>query len=148
MSWSTCEINPGVMRRQSGWRHEPGGYKACPNEAATSFLCLHKRSVWNCLIWCGLSVFNYSYMANMEPQGSGPAVAEAQRRLRSWGLQIDLSAELGAEVVAKAVDWPAEKEDVCSKKKIHKKGRTLLVFSCTTSLPGTDVFFPWSPHQG
>ncbi len=28
------------------------------------------------------------------PQGSGPAVAEAQRRLHSWGSQMDLSAEL------------------------------------------------------
>ncbi len=27
------------------------------------------------------------------PQGSGPAAAKAQRRLRSWGSQIDLSAE-------------------------------------------------------
>ncbi len=26
----------GVMGRQSGWRHEPGSYKACPNEAVTS----------------------------------------------------------------------------------------------------------------
>ncbi len=36
MSWSTCEINPGIMWRQSRWRHEPGNYKACPNEAVTS----------------------------------------------------------------------------------------------------------------
>ncbi len=28
------------------------------------------------------------------PQGSGPAAPEAQRRLQSWGSQIDLSAEL------------------------------------------------------
>ncbi len=28
------------------------------------------------------------------PQGSGPAAAEAQRRLRSWGSQRDLSAEV------------------------------------------------------
>ncbi len=28
------------------------------------------------------------------PQGSGPAVAEAQGRLRSWGSQMDLSAEV------------------------------------------------------
>ncbi len=28
------------------------------------------------------------------PQGSGPAVAEAQRRLRSWGSQRDLSVEV------------------------------------------------------
>ncbi len=35
-SWSTCEINPGVMGRQSEWRHESGSYKACPNEAVTS----------------------------------------------------------------------------------------------------------------
>ncbi len=28
------------------------------------------------------------------PQGSGPAVAEAQQRLRSWGSQMDLSAEV------------------------------------------------------
>ncbi len=27
------------------------------------------------------------------PQGSGPAAAEAQRRLQSWGSQMDLSAE-------------------------------------------------------
>ncbi len=118
------------------------------------------------------------------PQGSGPAVAEAQRRLQSWGSQIDLSAELEmgtalslpspdrfsassqggearaavssalieaqtlqlsdpeeldvvsvnardnedsppqsrayeelVEVLTRAVDWPAEKEDVHSKKK-------------------------------
>ncbi len=52
----------GVMGRQSGWCQEPGSYKACPNKAVTSFLCLHKRSVWNCpcLIWCCLSVFNYN----------------------------------------------------------------------------------------
>ncbi len=28
------------------------------------------------------------------PEGSGPAVAEAQRRLQFWGSQMDLSAEL------------------------------------------------------
>ncbi len=28
------------------------------------------------------------------PQGSGPAAAEAQRRLQSWGSQMDLSAEV------------------------------------------------------
>ncbi len=28
------------------------------------------------------------------PQGSGPTVAEAQRRLKSWGSQMDLSAGL------------------------------------------------------
>ncbi len=28
------------------------------------------------------------------PQGSGPAVAEAQQSLRSWGSQMDLSAEV------------------------------------------------------
>ncbi len=28
------------------------------------------------------------------PQGSGPAAAKAQRRLRSWGSQMDLSAEV------------------------------------------------------
>ncbi len=36
MSWSTCEINPGLMGRQSGWCHESGNYKAFPNEAVTS----------------------------------------------------------------------------------------------------------------
>ncbi len=43
-----------------------GSYKACRNEAVTSLLCLHKRSVWNCpcLIWCCLSVLNYSEMAS------------------------------------------------------------------------------------
>ncbi len=28
------------------------------------------------------------------PQGSGPAAAEAQSRLQSWGSQMDLSAEV------------------------------------------------------
>ncbi len=53
-----------------------------------------------------------------------------------------LSLEL-VEVVTRAVNWPAEKEDVRSKKnkKNKNKGRTLLAFSCTTSTPGTDVFF-------
>ncbi len=36
MSWSTCKINPGLMGRQSRWHHEPGIYKACPNEAVSS----------------------------------------------------------------------------------------------------------------
>ncbi len=58
------------MGRQSGWRHEPGSYKACPNEAVTNFLCLHKRYVWNCpcLIWCCLTVFNLSEMASKQHQ--------------------------------------------------------------------------------
>ncbi len=121
------------------------------------------------------------------PQCSGPAAAEAQWRLQSWGLQMDLSAELETgtalslpspdrfsawsqvweactavssapieaqtlqlsdseeldvvsvnardtqdsppqsrayeelvEVETRAVDWPAEREDVLSKKKINK----------------------------
>ncbi len=58
------------MGRQSGWRHELGSYKACPNEAVTNFLCLHKCYVWNCpcLIWCCLSVFNFSEMASKQQQ--------------------------------------------------------------------------------
>ncbi len=133
------------------------------------------------------------------PQCSGPAAAEAQWRLQSWGLQMDLSAELETgtalslpspdrfsawsqgwesctavssapieaqtlqlsdseeldvvsvnardtqdsppqsrayeelvEVETRAVDWPAEREDVLSKKK-KKMVRMLLVFSWTTS---------------
>ncbi len=149
------------MGRQSGWRHEPGIYKACPNKAVTRLLCVHKRSVKLSLSYLSypcLSVFNYkAEMASKQqqvfrmcvypcprngwgytrslcclfgrgaytvsarghcdvrplrtlrsrltffhnegtqacvPQGSGPAVAEAQRRLQSWGLQMDLSAGL------------------------------------------------------
>ncbi len=142
----------GVIGTSERWCHEPRSYKACPNEAVTSFLCLHKRSVWNypCLIWCCLSVIIISIMASKQqqgfrmcvhpcphylmggdthilcvvclgeehcdvlplrmlrsrlaffpkdaqarvPQGSGPAAAKAQRRLRSWGSQRDLSAEV------------------------------------------------------
>ncbi len=141
------------------------------------------------------------------PRGSGPAAAEAQRRLQSWGSQRDLletgtalslpsldrfsassqgwvsytpieaqtlqlsdSEELDVvsvnvrdkedsppqsrayeelvQVVTRAVDWPAEKEDVRSRKKKRstKKGRTHLAFSCTNSMPGTAVF-SWSPHR-
>ncbi len=140
------------------------------------------------------------------PQCSGPAAAEAQWRLQSWGLQMDLSAELETgtalslpspdrfsawsqgweactavssapieaqtlqlsdseeldvvsvnardtqdsppqsrayeelvEVETRAVDWPAEREDVLSKKK-KKMVRMLLVFSWTTSMLGTAIF--------
>ncbi len=45
------------------------------------------------------------------------------------------------EVVIRAVDWPAEREDIRSKNK--KKRRTLLAFSCTPSMPGTVM-----PHRG
>ncbi len=51
-------------------------------------------------------------------------------RIRHLSLEI-------VEVVTRAVNWPAEKEDVHSK----KKGQMLLASSCTTSTPGTDVFF-------
>ncbi len=80
MSWSTCEINPCVMGRQSGWCHEPGNYKACPNKAVTSFFCLHRCSVWNrpCLIWCCLSVFNYSEMASKQQQAFRMCVHEQE----------------------------------------------------------------------
>ncbi len=44
------------MGRQSGWRHKPEIYKASPNEAVNRILCLHKRSVWNCLSYLVLSV--------------------------------------------------------------------------------------------
>ncbi len=44
------------------------------------------------------------------PQFSGPAVAEAQRRLQSWGLQMDFSAELESSpdrFSALSQDWEA-----------------------------------------
>ncbi len=47
-----------------------------------------------------------------------------------------LSLEL-VEVVTRAVDWPAEKEDVLKK----KKKKIWTDFSCTTSTPGAAVFF-------
>ncbi len=37
MSWSTCEINPGVMGRQSGWRHEQEAIK--PAQTKLSLAC-------------------------------------------------------------------------------------------------------------
>ncbi len=60
--WNQSRCN-GTSERVTS---RTGSYKACPNEAVTSWLCLHKRSVWNCpcLIWCCLSVLNYSEMAS------------------------------------------------------------------------------------
>ncbi len=60
--WNQSRCN-GTSERVTS---RTGSYKACPNEAVTSLLCLHKRSVWNCpcLIWCCLSVLNYSEMAS------------------------------------------------------------------------------------
>ncbi len=37
MSWSTCEISPGVMGRQSGWRHEQEAIK--PAQTRLSLAC-------------------------------------------------------------------------------------------------------------
>ncbi len=140
---------------------------------AMCFPCRHSDPAW---------CHNEGAQARV-PQGSGPTVAKAEQRLRSWGLHIDLSAELEmgtalflpspdrfsassqgwearaavssapieaqtlqlsdseelyvvcvnardtedsppqscayeelVEVVTRAVDWPAEKEDVRSKK--------------------------------
>ncbi len=60
--WNQSRCN-GTSERVTS---RTGSYKACPNETVTSLLCLHKRSVWNwpCLIWCCLSVLNYSEMAS------------------------------------------------------------------------------------
>ncbi len=60
--WNQSRCN-GTSERVTS---RTGSYKACPNKAVTSLLCLHKRSVWNCpcLIWCCLSVLNYSEMAS------------------------------------------------------------------------------------
>ncbi len=60
--WNQARCN-GTSERVTS---RTGSYKACPNEAVTSLLCLHNRSVWNCpcLIWCCLSVLNYSEMAS------------------------------------------------------------------------------------
>ncbi len=42
------------------------------------------------------------------PRGSGPAAAEAQRRLRSWGSQIDLSAELETDTALSLFTWQVQ----------------------------------------
>ncbi len=44
-------------------------------------------------LWSRLAFFREDAQARV-PQGSGPAAAEAQWRLRSWGSQMDLSAEV------------------------------------------------------
>ncbi len=49
MSWSTCEINPGVMGCQSGWRHKPGIYKACPKKLSLSF-CVFRLGRGACTV--------------------------------------------------------------------------------------------------
>ncbi len=88
MIWLEVKSIQGVMGRQSGWRQEPGSYKACPNKAVTSFLCLHKRSVWNCpcLIWCCLSVFNYkAEMPSKQQQVFRMCVHPCPRYVTGWG---------------------------------------------------------------
>ncbi len=50
-----------------------------------------------CFLWTlrsRLAFFHNEGAHARVPQGSSPAVTEAQRRLQSWGSQIDLSAEL------------------------------------------------------
>ncbi len=49
-----------------------------------------------CFLWRGcsrLSLFSRELGQSSAPCGSGPAVAEAARRLRLWGLQIELADE-------------------------------------------------------
>ncbi len=94
------------MGHQSGWRHEPGNYKACPNEAVTSFLCLHKRSVWNCpcLIWCCLLVFNYSEMASKQQQAFRMCVHPCLRYLLGGDTHVLCIACLGEEHTRSALE--------------------------------------------
>ncbi len=87
------------MGRQSGWRHKPGIYKACPNEAVTSFLCLYKRSVWNCLSYLVLSVLTLNTkktdMANKQQQTFRMCVCLCPRYLMGGDTHILCVACLG-----------------------------------------------------
>ncbi len=89
------------MGRQSGWRHKPGIYKACPNEAVTSFLCLYKRSVWNCLSYLVLSVLTLNTkktdMANKQQQTFRMCVCLCPRYLMGGDTHILCVACLGEE---------------------------------------------------
>ncbi len=94
--WNRSKVKLG---HQSGWCHEPGSYKACPNEAVTSFLCLHKHSVWNCpcLIWFCLSVFITSNMASKQQQGFRMCVHPCPCYLTGGDTHILCVACLGEE---------------------------------------------------
>ncbi len=89
------------MGRQSGWRHKPGIYKACPNVAVTSFLCLYKRSVWNCLSYLVLSVLTLNTkktdMANKQQQTFRMCVCLCPRYLMGGDTHILCVACLGEE---------------------------------------------------
>ncbi len=80
------------MGRQSGWRHEPGSYAACPNEAVmthklfvssqafcvfTSALCETALVLFDVV----LSVFNYSEMASKQQQAFRMCVHPCPRYL-------------------------------------------------------------------
>ncbi len=99
----------GVLGCQSGWCHEPGSYKACPNEAVTSFLCLHKRSVWNCpcLIWCCLPVFNYWEMASKQQQAFRKCVHPCPCYLMGGDTHVLHVACLGEEHARSALESTA-----------------------------------------
>ncbi len=200
---SHCLLSTGklVCGGRSGalWlpSHHPGG--CCTlvvDEEIARLLCkalwVSRKALYKCnkllfiiiILRSSLAFFHSEGAQARVPQVSGPAVAEAQRRLQSWGSQIDLSAELEmgtalslpspdrfsassqggearaavssalieaqtlqlsdpeeldvvsvnardnedsppqsrayeelVEVLTRAVDWPAEKEDVHSKKK-------------------------------
>ncbi len=59
--------------------------RALAVSTAMCFPCGHSDPAWPCTMGALRLVF---------PGAFGPAVAEAQRRLQSWGSQINLSAEL------------------------------------------------------
>ncbi len=98
MSWSTCEINPRCMGRQSGDVTNQESIK--PAQTKLSFLCLHKRSVWNCpcLIWCCLSVFNYeAEMVSKQQQVFIMCVHPCPRYLTGGDIHVLCVACLGEE---------------------------------------------------
>ncbi len=56
---------------------------------AMCFPCRHSDPAWRS--------FTMRALRLSFPQGTDPTVAKAQRRLQSWGSQIDLSVELETE---------------------------------------------------
>ncbi len=84
--------------RQSGWRHEPGSYKACPNEAVTAF-CVFTSTLFETVLVLFGVVCQYSLlvMASTQQQAFRMCVHPCLRYLTGGDTHILCVACLGEE---------------------------------------------------
>ncbi|ROI93618.1 hypothetical protein DPX16_3288 [Anabarilius grahami] len=85
-----------------------------------------------------LALFSREGASTSVPGGSGPARAEAERRLRSWGSQVELAADFERGVTVSQPQAAAGEDAILNDDN---------VLSVTSSDPGASVLLAASPRE-